>query len=252
MIVTSATAIALGTYTGGWRIIRTMGTKIIKMDTAQGFSAQGAGAATILASTHFGFPLSTTQVIAGGVMGAGAGKRVSAVRWGVAGNLVIAWVLTLPAAAAIGAAAYGFTSIFGDGAARPAARLACWRSASGSALFAQRIRRGQPVPASVIAMLLATDRRRGGAARHRCSPSLVAGVGITLAASTGDLRLRDVRRGAPRRPDVAAAGAARSPWLAASPSSAAIAVGLIVHDQRLSRIRRGSAAHRHAARRLRC
>ena len=104
VIVSAATAIALGTYSGGWRIIRTMGTRIIKMDPAQGFSAQGAGAAVILASSHFGFPLSTTQVIAGGVMGAGAGKRLSAVRWGVAGNIVVAWLLTLPAAAAIGAA----------------------------------------------------------------------------------------------------------------------------------------------------
>ncbi len=86
MVASAATAIALGTYTGGWRIIRTMGTRIIKMDTAQGFSAQGAGAAVILASTHFGFPLSTTQVISGGIMGSGAGKRVSAVRWGVAGQ----------------------------------------------------------------------------------------------------------------------------------------------------------------------
>ena len=88
MIVSSATAIALGTYSGGWRIIKTTGTRIIKMDAAQGFSAQGAGAAVILASTHFGFPLSTTHVINGGVMGAGAGKRLSAVRWGVAGNIV--------------------------------------------------------------------------------------------------------------------------------------------------------------------
>ena len=147
VIVSSATAIALGTYSGGWRIIRTMGTRIIKMDPAQGFSAQGAGAATILASSHFGFPLSTTQVIAGGVMGAGAGKRLSAVRWGVAGNLVIAWLLTLPAAAGIGAAAYGFTSIFGDGAAGPLLVLAM-AAALGLVLFSQRIRRGQPVPAA--------------------------------------------------------------------------------------------------------
>jgi len=146
VIVTSATAIALGTYTGGWRIIRTMGTKIIKMDSAQGFSAQGAGAAVILSSTHFGFPLSTTQVIAGGVMGSGAGKRLSAVRWGVAGNLVVAWILTLPAAAGIGAASYGFTSIFGTGAIGPLL-VSIMAIGLGLALFAQRIRRGQPVPA---------------------------------------------------------------------------------------------------------
>ncbi len=119
VVVSAATAIALGTYMGGWRIIKTMGTKIIKMDSAQGFSAQGAGAAVILTSSHFGFPLSTTQVISGGVMGAGAAKRISAVRWGVAGNIVTAWLLTLPAAAAVGALAYGVTRIFGTGAAGP-------------------------------------------------------------------------------------------------------------------------------------
>jgi len=145
VIVTSASAIALGTYTGGWRIIRTMGTRIIKMDSAQGFSAQGAGAAVILASSHFGYPLSTTQVIAGGVMGSGAGKRISAVRWGVAGNIVVAWFLTLPASAAIGAACYGFVSIFGDGASGPVI-LSGLAIFLGLTLFAQRIRRGQPVP----------------------------------------------------------------------------------------------------------
>src|ERR687888_603944 len=120
VIISAATAIALGTYSGGWRIIRTMGTRIIKMDTAQGFTAQGAGAAVILASSHYGFPLSTTHVISGGVMGAGAGKRLSAVRWGVAGNIVAAWLLTLPAAAAIGGAAYGLTRGFGTGSLGPA------------------------------------------------------------------------------------------------------------------------------------
>jgi PiT family inorganic phosphate transporter len=112
VVVSAASAIALGTYSGGWRIIKTMGTRIIKMDAAQGFSAQGAGAAVILASSHFGYPLSTTHVISGGVMGAGAGKRLSAVRWGVAGNMVTAWILTLPAAAAIGALAYVVTDLF--------------------------------------------------------------------------------------------------------------------------------------------
>jgi inorganic phosphate transporter, PiT family len=119
VVVTSATAIALGTYTGGWRIIRTVGSRIIKMDSAQGFSSQGAGAAVVLTATHFGFPLSTTHVISGGVMGAGAAKRLSAVRWGVAGNIAVAWGLTLPCSAAIGALAYGATRIFGTGALGP-------------------------------------------------------------------------------------------------------------------------------------
>jgi PiT family inorganic phosphate transporter len=119
VVVSAATAIALGTYAGGWRIIRTMGTRIIKMDPAQGFVSQGAGAATILAASHYGYPLSTTHVISGAVMGAGAGKRLSAVRWGVAGNIAVAWVLTIPAAASVGALTYGVTRIFGTGAVGP-------------------------------------------------------------------------------------------------------------------------------------
>jgi PiT family inorganic phosphate transporter len=119
VIASSAAAIALGTYTGGWRIIRTMGSRIIKMDPAQGFAAQGAGAAVVLTASHLGFPLSTTHVISGGVLGAGAAKRLSAVRWGLAGNIVIAWVLTLPAAAVIGALVYAISSAFGAGALGP-------------------------------------------------------------------------------------------------------------------------------------
>src|SRR4051812_63371 len=86
VVVSSATAIAAGTYSGGWRIIRTMGTRIIKMDAAQGYTAQGSGAAVILAASHVGFPLSTTHVISGAVMGAGAARRLSAGRWGVGGE----------------------------------------------------------------------------------------------------------------------------------------------------------------------
>ena len=119
VVASAAAAIALGTYSGGWRIIRTMGMRIHKMDAAQGFSAQGAGAAVILAASHVGFPLSTTHVISGGVIGAGAAKRLSAVRWGVAGNMLVAWILTLPAAAAIGAVTFGVTRLFGTGAVGP-------------------------------------------------------------------------------------------------------------------------------------
>jgi inorganic phosphate transporter, PiT family len=119
VIVSAATAIALGTYVGGWRIIRTMGSRIIKMDPAQGFAAQAAGAAVILSASHVGFPLSTTHVMSGGIMGAGAAKRVSAVRWGVAGNIVVAWVLTLPAAAAVGALTYAVVWVLGAHSAGP-------------------------------------------------------------------------------------------------------------------------------------
>jgi inorganic phosphate transporter, PiT family len=147
VIVSSATAIALGTYGGGWRIIKTTGTRIIKMDAAQGFSAQGAGAAVILASTHFGFPLSTTHVINGGVMGSGAAKRLSAVRWGVAGNILVAWLLTLPAAAAIGALTYGFTRFFGTGALGPVLVTLMALSLIAAA-FARRAQQGAPVTAA--------------------------------------------------------------------------------------------------------
>ncbi len=119
VVISAASAIALGTYAGGWRIIRTVGSRIIKMDSAQGFAAQGAGAVVILASSHFGYPLSSTHVISGGVMGAGAAKKLSAVRWGVAGNIAIAWVLTLPGAGLVGAGAYWLASAFGTGVLGP-------------------------------------------------------------------------------------------------------------------------------------
>ena len=119
VVVSAATAISLGTYVGGWRIIKTMGSRIIKMDPAQGFAAQSVGAAVILSASHAGFPLSTTHVTSGGIMGAGAAKRVSAVRWGVAGNIVVAWVLTLPASALVGAFTYLVVHLFGDGSLGP-------------------------------------------------------------------------------------------------------------------------------------
>jgi PiT family inorganic phosphate transporter len=144
VVVSSATAIALGTYTGGWRIIKTMATRIIKMDAAQGFSAQGAGAVVILASSHFGYPLSTTHVINGGIMGAGAAKRLSAVRWGIAGNIAIAWVLTLPMAALIGAGVWGVTRIFGTGAVGPVV-VSALLLAGLLWLFGRRLQQGSPI-----------------------------------------------------------------------------------------------------------
>ena len=119
VVVSAATAIALGTYVGGWRIIKTMGSRIHKMDAAQGFAAQGAGSTVILAASHVGFPLSTTHTISGAVIGSGAAKRLSAVRWGVAGNIVIAWVLTLPAAAAVGGLTYAIVRLLGETGAGP-------------------------------------------------------------------------------------------------------------------------------------
>jgi inorganic phosphate transporter, PiT family len=147
VVVSSATAIALGTYSGGWRIIRTMGSRIIKMDPAQGFSAQGAGAAVILTASHLGYPLSTTHTISGGVMGAGAARRLSAVRWGVAGNIAVAWVLTLPCAAGIGALAFGMTRIFGTGALGPVVVSLCVLALIAAA-FGRRLQRGPALTAA--------------------------------------------------------------------------------------------------------
>jgi PiT family inorganic phosphate transporter len=141
VVVTSATAIALGTYVGGWRIIKTMGSRIHKMDAAQGFAAQGSGATVILAASHVGFPLSTTQTISGAVIGSGAAKRLSAVRWGVAGNIVVAWVLTLPAAAIIGGVTFLITRAFGTGALGPIV-VSTAILASGAVIFARRSREG--------------------------------------------------------------------------------------------------------------
>jgi PiT family inorganic phosphate transporter len=105
VIVACAVTIALGTYLGGWRIIRTLGKGLTDVKPAQGFAAESSTAATILASSYFGFALSTTQVASGSVIGSGLGRRGSSVRWGTAGRIAIGWLLTLPAAGAVGALA---------------------------------------------------------------------------------------------------------------------------------------------------
>ncbi len=145
VVVASASAIALGTFTGGWRIIKTLGTRIISMDPAQGFASQGAGATVILAATSAGYPLSTTHVISGGITGAGAATKFSAVRWGVAGDIVTAWMLTLPAAAVLAAAVYEITQLFGTGAAGPLAVTAGMLAAL-TLLFIRRFQQGTPAP----------------------------------------------------------------------------------------------------------
>ena len=193
VIVTSATAIALGTYMGGWRIIRTVGSRIIKMDSAQGFSAQGAGAAVVLAATHLGFPLSTTHVISGGVMGAGAAKRLSAVRWGVAGNIAVAWV---PHAAVLGGdrrPRLRRHADLRDGRARPGGRRAVRRRAHRG-----RVRpplAGAPPDADgrgMIASVAVQDLL------ELAGVSLAATIGLSLAAAVcvlGVTRATELRRG---------------------------------------------------------
>jgi len=106
VILSAHAAIALGTLFGGWRIVRTMGLRITKLEPQDGFAAEAASAAAILFATQVGIPVSTTHTISGGIVGVGATKRLSAVRWGVAVNIVIAWILTIPASALIAAGVY--------------------------------------------------------------------------------------------------------------------------------------------------
>jgi PiT family inorganic phosphate transporter len=105
-------AIALGTLSGGWRIVHTMGSKLTRLNPMQGFCAETGGAITLFAATFAGVPVSTTHTITGAIVGVGTARRTSAVRWGVASNIVVAWVLTLPAAGLVSAACYAVTTLF--------------------------------------------------------------------------------------------------------------------------------------------
>ena len=162
VIVSAALAMGAGTYAGGWRIIKTLGTRIAKLDPPQGFAAQTSTAAILWTTAHYGFPVSTTHTITGSVMGAGASRRLSAVRWGVAGNILVAWVITIPCAALVGAAMELVTRLPAGDADRLPARRA-----------SSRRRVPRPAPA---------DARRLGAAAARPRP---------LA---GGFRLVNVRR----------------------------------------------------------
>src|SRR4029078_1312604 len=103
VIASSAVAMAAGTYAGGWRIIQTLGTRIAKIDPPQGFAAQTACASILWTTAHLGYPVSTTQVVSRSVMGSGATRGLHAVRWGVAGNILLAWIFTIPMAGLVGA-----------------------------------------------------------------------------------------------------------------------------------------------------
>jgi PiT family inorganic phosphate transporter len=110
-----ALVMALGTFAGGKRIIRTLGTRIVKLTPADGFSAQTAGSVVLQAAAHWGLPVSTTHAITAAVMGVGATRRVKAVRWGVTGDILRAWIFTLPAAALLGALFAGLPAVIGYG-----------------------------------------------------------------------------------------------------------------------------------------
>src|SRR5258708_5731910 len=112
VVLSCQAAMALGTLMGGWRIVRTMGLRITKLTPMQGFCAETGGAATLFMATWLGVPVSTTHTITGAIVGVGAGRRASGVRWNVASSIVYAWVITIPAAALVAALTYWFVLLF--------------------------------------------------------------------------------------------------------------------------------------------
>jgi inorganic phosphate transporter, PiT family len=113
VVLACQTAMALGTFTGGWRIVKTMGSKITRLTPVQGFCAETGGAITLFMATELGIPVSTTHTITGAIMGVGAAKKVSAVRWNVANGIIMAWIITIPASGLIAAIAYAAVGLVG-------------------------------------------------------------------------------------------------------------------------------------------
>jgi PiT family inorganic phosphate transporter len=154
VILSAALAIGLGTYVGGWKIIRTMGHRLTEITPPQGFAAQSASTAVILASSHYGFPLSTTHVVSGGVIGSGVGKCFGAVRWGLAGRIVAAWLVTIPAAGAVAGAMFWIADSIGGtrgvmviAAVALAGGLALWFGGRRNAVTAHNVNAGAGVAA---------------------------------------------------------------------------------------------------------
>jgi PiT family inorganic phosphate transporter len=116
VILSAAIAMGLGTYAGGWRIIRTLGQRVAKLEPPQGFAAEATCASILFSTAHLGFPVSTTHTITGSVLGAGASRRLSAVRWGIAGNILVAWVITIPCAALVAGLMESLTRVPGGDA----------------------------------------------------------------------------------------------------------------------------------------
>ncbi|WP_261166101.1 inorganic phosphate transporter [Microbacterium sp. Marseille-Q6965] len=182
VIVSAAAAIALGTYVGGWRIIRTMGRGLTEVKPAQGFSAETSTAATILASSHLGFALSTTQVASGSVIGSGLGRRGSSVRWGMVGRIFVGWVLTLPAAGVVGALA---------------ALLVVWLGTAGVAIDALL------AVVIILALFLRSrkDEIHAGNAMHELAQSDLA-VSTTESPPPTRRQRREAARDAARRAEL--------------------------------------------------
>lgn len=152
VVLTAGLAISLGTYAGGWRIIRTMGRGLTDIQTPQGFASETSATAVILASSHMGFALSTTQVCTGSILGAGLGRKLAQVRWGMAGRIAVSWLLTLPAAAAVGGVA-AWVADRGDAGVALVASIAVVAAAGFYALSRRR-----PVTSGNVNELPAAER----------------------------------------------------------------------------------------------
>jgi PiT family inorganic phosphate transporter len=160
VILSAGLAIALGTYIGGWRIIRTMGTGLTDLEPRQGFAAQTSAATAILASSHLGFSLSTTHVVSGAVMGTGLGRKGGVVRWSTATRMTVAWVLTLPAAALVGAGAEAVTDLGDAGTAAVlvfllAASFAIWKLSRREVVDHTNVLAETAEPAGVVTTAIA-------------------------------------------------------------------------------------------------
>ena len=160
-------AISLGTYIGGWRVIRTLGKGLVEIEAPQGIAAESSSAAVILLSSHFGYSLSTTHVATGSILGTGVGKKGAEVRWSVAGRMATAWLFTLPAAGLVGAGSYGIAH--GDRRHRGRARRS-WRPAVAVARL--------DLPA------VARDRGRPRQRQRRVDGHASAPAGPTVRAAT--------------------------------------------------------------------
>lgn len=171
VVLAAALAIGAGTYTGGWRIIRTMGTRLTDITPPQGFASDTSAATVILASSHFGFPLSTTHVASGAIMGSGVGAKGAHVRWKVAGRMALAWVITLPAAALVAAAMYGIAAGLGGnpglvvvGSLAAIVAFVIWAASRRNRVHAGNVIDTGPPPPIAVMATEAEDSAMAGAA----------------------------------------------------------------------------------------
>jgi len=150
VVVSCALAMALGTYMGGWRVIRTLGKGLVRLDSRQGMSADMSSASVILLSSHFGYSLSTTHVATGSILGTGVGRKGATVQWSVARKMFVAWLVTVPAAAAVGGLCYGIGRVVSDQSSQTAGGLVVFAILAATSAFIYVLSRRQPVSANTV------------------------------------------------------------------------------------------------------